>query len=152
MLERHLDICAPLYIFHNRLKGKMNPREPGPLKCTSDKKTTKPKQIPTCGEGSCWGTCPFSRVVSSVSPKILLRCWAMTACCSTPQWFSRDKMTGKSDTYQTGKKRHWKYWLLKLIHEILSAPANLVVKVFSFYYVHISTSLQNSFLYLPKVE
>lgn len=63
-------------------------------------------QILTCGDGSCWGTCPSSRVVCSMSPRICLRYWAMTVCCSTLQWFSIDRMTGNSDAYQTYKMQY----------------------------------------------
>lgn len=93
---RDTNICVPRTSFMT-WKEKMS---------SYDRKMTKPKKILTCGEGSCWGICPSSRVVSSVSPKICLRCWAMTVCCSTPQWFSRDRMTGKSDVCQTRMRRH----------------------------------------------
>lgn len=58
----------------------------------------------TCGEGSRWGMEPSSRVLSRVSPRIWVRCWAMTVCCSTPQWFSMERMTGKFDAYREEAK------------------------------------------------
>lgn len=33
-------------------------------------------------------------VLSSLSPRIEMRYWAMTSCCSWEQWFSNDKITG----------------------------------------------------------
>lgn len=59
----------------------------------------------TCGEGSSWGMEPSSRVFNKVSPRIWVRCWAMTVCCSTPQWFSMERMTGKFDACQRRSKK-----------------------------------------------
>lgn len=58
----------------------------------------------TSGDGSLVGALPFRVFLSNLSPRMWLRCWAMTLCCSTPQWFSTDRMTGYSDTCM-GRRR-----------------------------------------------
>lgn len=58
----------------------------------------------TSGDGSPMGALPFRVLFSSLSPRMWLRCSAMTLCCSTLQWFSTDRMTGYSDTWM-GKRR-----------------------------------------------
>lgn len=58
----------------------------------------------TSGDGSWMGALPSSVVFSSLSPRMTLRCWAMTLCCSMLQWFSMDMMTGYSDTWTGGEE------------------------------------------------
>lgn len=48
----------------------------------------------TSGEGSSSGFGESSACVTSMSPRMVRRWRAMAACCSSPQWFSRDRMTG----------------------------------------------------------
>lgn len=50
------------------------------------------------------GALPSNVLFNSLSPRMWLRCWAMTLCCSTLQWFSMDRMTGYSDTWM-GERR-----------------------------------------------
>ena len=57
----------------------------------------------TSGEGNLGGIFPSGVLFSSLSPRMSLRCWAMTRCCSTLQWFSMDRMTGYSDTWERGR-------------------------------------------------
>lgn len=57
----------------------------------------------TSGDGSPVEALPFRMFFSNLSPRMWLRCWAMTFCCSTPQWFSTDRMTGYSDTWTAGR-------------------------------------------------
>lgn len=60
----------------------------------------------TSGDGNPIGALPSNVLFSSLSPRMWLRCWAMTLCCSMLQWFSMDKMTGYSDTW-IGERRRW---------------------------------------------
>lgn len=48
----------------------------------------------TSGEGRLWESSPPRGLVSSLSPRVDRRIWAMTVCCSTEQWFSRDRIRG----------------------------------------------------------
>lgn len=47
----------------------------------------------TSGEGN-WDLFPSTGATKSMSCRIVVMCWAMTFCCSTLQWFSREMMTG----------------------------------------------------------
>lgn len=58
----------------------------------------------TSGDGSPMGAFPFRVLFSNLSPRMWLRCSAMTLCCSTPQWFSTERMTGYSDTWEVGRR------------------------------------------------
>ena len=53
----------------------------------------------TSGEGKQVGMVSPRGCVSRAGPRMELMCWAMTFCCSTLQWFSRDRMTGYSDVW-----------------------------------------------------
>lgn len=50
--------------------------------------------ICTSGEGRLSHWWLLRGLVSNLSPRIERSCWAMTACCSTEQWFSRDRIRG----------------------------------------------------------
>lgn len=52
----------------------------------------------TSGDGSSSGFWESSACVTSMSPRMVRRWRAMAACCSSPQWFSRDRMTGYGDS------------------------------------------------------
>lgn len=52
----------------------------------------------TSGDGSSSGFRESSACVTSMSPRMVRRWRAMAACCSSPQWFSRDKMTGYGES------------------------------------------------------
>lgn len=48
----------------------------------------------TSGEGKLEGMLFPRGFVSKASPRMEIKWWAMSFCCSTVQWFSKDKMTG----------------------------------------------------------
>lgn len=48
--------------------------------------------------------------LSSLSPKMDLRYWAMTSCCFLEQWFSSDRITGYADTWWKIMKPESKLW------------------------------------------
>lgn len=69
----------------------------------------RPTHLPSCGsggitsgDGSSSGFWESKAFVTSMSPRMLRRWWAMTACCSSPQWFSRDRITGYGDNCRGG--------------------------------------------------
>lgn len=53
----------------------------------------------TSGEGKCVGIWSPRGLVTKALPKIEIKCWAMVFCCSTLQWFSKDRITGYSDVW-----------------------------------------------------
>lgn len=55
------------------------------------------------------GALPSNVLFSSLSPRMWLRCWAITLCCSTLQWFSMDRMTGYSDTWRWKAGEYWEW-------------------------------------------
>lgn len=56
--------------------------------------------LTTSGDGNSSGFWESSACVTSTSPRMARRWRAMTACCSSPQWFSRDRMTGYGDSWR----------------------------------------------------
>lgn len=48
----------------------------------------------TSGDGKSVGMVSPRGVVRSALPRMELMWWAMTFCCSTLQWFSKERMTG----------------------------------------------------------
>lgn len=52
----------------------------------------------TSGEGRSCSGWELRGLVRSLLPRMVQRCVAMTACCSTEQWFSRDRIRGYGDT------------------------------------------------------
>lgn len=74
----------------------------------------------TSGDGSPMGALPSNVLLSNLSPRMVLRWWAMSLCCSMPQWFSTDRITGYSDTWrfrQAGQKIGGNEWVCNLILE-----------------------------------
>lgn len=51
----------------------------------------------TSGEGRSFSGWALRGLVSSLLPRMVRRCLAMTACCSTEQWFSKDRIRGYGD-------------------------------------------------------
>lgn len=69
---------------------------------SSPTRAESPGAFITSGDGSSSGFWASSASVTSASPRMVRRWWAMTACCSSPQWFSRDRMTGYGDSWGGG--------------------------------------------------
>lgn len=54
----------------------------------------------TSGEGRSFSGWSLRGLVSSLWPRMVRRCLAMTACCSTEQWFSKDRIRGYGEAYR----------------------------------------------------
>lgn len=54
----------------------------------------------TSGEGN-WDLFPSTGATKSMSCRMVVMCWAMTFCCSTLQWFSREMMTGYGEVWNS---------------------------------------------------
>lgn len=54
--------------------------------------------------------------MSSLLPRMVRRCLAITACCSTEQWFSKDRIKGYGDACREKHKK--KVIKMQLYHVI----------------------------------
>lgn len=60
--------------------------------------------LTTSGDGSSFKGWSLRGLVSSLLPKMVRRCLAMTACCSTEQWFSIDRIRGYGEACRNNKE------------------------------------------------
>lgn len=67
----------------------------------------------TSGEGKQVGTSFPSGRLRRALPRMEVMWWAMSFCCSTEQWFSKDRITGYWDVWQ--ERKTWQHWWNEII-------------------------------------
>lgn len=97
----------------------------------------------TSGEGRLSYLWLLRGLVSSLSPRIEHSCWAMTACCSTEQWFSRDRIRGYGEACAVHRTGNWLhiartkdklYW--RVIYYLYSVELHDIKYIFQVIHMH----------------
>lgn len=105
----------------------------------------------TSGEGRSFCGWPLRGLVSSLLPRMARRCLAMTACCSTEQWFSKDRIRGYGDAWgeECRKTLMPSHWNAIRSHNSNARPVHCNAKYSRAKYASVTTSRE---LWRPEVR